>query len=1669
MTHKTLEQAARYSRAHRKRKRRTRIVSLLAAIVVFCTTYALILPAITQTRDVYCGFEEHIHSEACYKTLAKPLVCSPDGHVHTNECTDGKGLDICEFADVVAHTHNSDCYNGETLICRFPEIKLHTHSEDCYDGKTLVCKQPEIILHSHNDECKGENGMACGMTEVTEHIHSSECFPKIASERIIVCGKSEHTHKDECYVDKNADIESETDWSSTLPDKLSGVWQDDIIEIAKSQIGYAESSKNTVLGPDGLPRGYSRYGARYNDAYGDWGSMFVEFCLEHAKTDKGYFPTARDCADWIKALKTAGFFNAENTPSVGDVVFFRKAESVNPTKSAIIIEIIEDIDGNPVRIKAIEGDLNNRVQYSEYSLKDEIIYGYGSLSKAYTEYKKAQPREAVYADSEITVKATYPPAAGIPEGATLYVKKIDKSVDGYNGYYEEAYDKIDSANGQVTATEITDFKLYDICFKYNGEEIQPSYAVDIKLTLNTDAEGNSISVVHYAKEGTNLPEGQECSIDKDGKIKAEFATESFSLFAVVTTETSQRNIIYYSKFSVTSSNLSSLGGRTYAMVLNSNAMNVGSGNDLTPTEILVRGTDAVSGDDKLIRWTLERSGTSGSNYFICTTIDSVTYYLRYANSALSLVTDTASRTAFTAVRNGSNVGFRSGSSYITLTSTGVSTTSTATYLSLYTAPTGSFTVTFDGQIGLPTYYSSSNKKFTGAEKVTKSTDSNGYITLPTPDQTAVPGNYPMRLNGWYDIINRVYYDSSMFGKQIRVTNNTIFYPEWVAETYDIGQNVNVVKDQPDTSSFINTNVFDYNELFNMHSATYSESDKTWTFDADSELGFIFFDYLTAGNIGNINNKNVSVGGVTVNEEKTNGKRGSSTNFPGTITPGIANDARLNALFGDDPVPGRLSLGEADWLYSFDKETGYYYYNSAKNAASYNQSEQRFYVYDYYVNIDSNNSLHDFLPFNYGQTTYAEKDNEANYWFGMKSEIKFYLPNDSGSNKNQAINGDDMQFRFSGDDDVWIFIDGQLALDLGGVHDVVYGDINFSTGEVRTGQATSSTNIANNTADTQADMPGVETGTAGVTTSKLPMTLKGGEEHTLTVYYLERGSSLSNCAVYFNLSPLHQLSITKTDREGNNQLEGAEFCVYSNPECTTPATLYTMLDNGTLEEIPNSKFSTDATGHATCWGLFAGQTYYVKETKPPTGYPAMDDYVMQFNLDTEGHSTFIALDSNGQEWKFGEYFYRGGTNHLIEAHVYNDAYIGGDKKLYVEKTWAAGSNLPEEITVQLFANGVDTGRTMTLNAENDWKGFFYELPETDENGNEIVYTVKEIPIDGFGAEYSEAVGELDGGIKEIPGYLETTISTALEDGSYFQIIGETRTWAVSMTDENTVAPKIPSDSDDSQLWKAISTGTRFLLQNKAYPNKYFQVNSSGVSVTTNSTDNSVKFQYSYSSSRRRLRAANNYYLRDGTKTTIDGSGSNYRTSTISSSNYTLYKWVEPTYVQGTVDVPGWNIHNTPWSEHLSIPINKSWASSVPDSMKEAITLELYKVTAGFESQPEFIDSIVVNSTNGWKGSFEGLERPEEGSYYCIIENTDSFAPTYSGETVMISVDGRVFTAAKVDIGTDGNATEIEISNSILIILPDTGGNGVGVYITFGSILMITAFLAFLRQRRKKEVN
>ena len=205
------------------------------------------------------------------------------------------------------------------------------------------------------------NSASCGFEE---HQHTKDCLQN----GTLVCGKQEHVHNPRCYSNSNADTETLLDWQNMFANyPYTGVLREDLVGIAKTQVGYTESQLNFEASDDGVRRGYTRYGAWYGAPYKDWSAMFVSFCLSYAGANATEFPNSSGAAMMAELWKAQGkcIPVGDYVPQSGDIVFF------NNNTAGIVTEVFN------ATFYVIRGDIQNAVTSDTMSLSDTSIIGWG--------------------------------------------------------------------------------------------------------------------------------------------------------------------------------------------------------------------------------------------------------------------------------------------------------------------------------------------------------------------------------------------------------------------------------------------------------------------------------------------------------------------------------------------------------------------------------------------------------------------------------------------------------------------------------------------------------------------------------------------------------------------------------------------------------------------------------------------------------------------------------------------------------------------------------------------------------------------------------------------------------------------------------------------------------------------------------------------------------------------------------------------------------------------------------------------------------------------------------------------------------------------------------------------------------------------------------------------
>lgn len=350
-------------------RRYTAFVLALAMITTLFVNWQLHGVGISMTAQYQCGEEEHAHTADCY---TKVLICGyEEGELEnadevaaaaaTSQPTveeEPAPLALEPQIEFVPHEHTEDCYTEvQTLTCMEEE---HVHGDDCFDPEdgTLICEKFE---HTHDESCyTTEYELTCGLEEgelveqvveptqsaelaamaVAEpvaleptvdtvepiyHHHTDACY-----EEVLTCPLPEHHHTVACLSDTSADVETPEEWQAANAEAvMTGNWDEDLLSVAKTQLGYEQSEKNFEIDPaDGVTlRYYSRYGQSYGNPYGEWDVMFLSYCLKYAGIPQSAIPqeasvlalrSSMSDMDWLLDGEDGSAAN------VGDIVIYNK-------------------------------------------------------------------------------------------------------------------------------------------------------------------------------------------------------------------------------------------------------------------------------------------------------------------------------------------------------------------------------------------------------------------------------------------------------------------------------------------------------------------------------------------------------------------------------------------------------------------------------------------------------------------------------------------------------------------------------------------------------------------------------------------------------------------------------------------------------------------------------------------------------------------------------------------------------------------------------------------------------------------------------------------------------------------------------------------------------------------------------------------------------------------------------------------------------------------------------------------------------------------------------------------------------------------------------------------------------------------------------------------------
>ena len=421
-----------------------------------------------------------------------------------------------------------------------------------------------------------------------------------------------------------------------------------------------------------------------------------------------------------------------------------------------------------------------------------------------------------------------------------------------------------------------------------------------------------------------------------------------------------------------------------------------------------------------------------------------------------------------------------------------------------------------------------------------------YYTILN-DELSINGN-----NGWsvdkFTYTNNIFEDVQNNPDEISLIG---YYADYYYDTTEVVKNyIDIYLTKPlqtNDNSDIKVTLVDYNACTDKETVdkeTFQQNGKS-VYNINYKKTLLFGNATFRSNNTDVSNKEGINGYSADNDKKVHA--GIVQNMLENGYPVLQDGSSLAYLFNANTHGVAAYTENAYGILS--KDNGRYYFNGKTDGVTINQ--------DGTVSIKKRNSGN-FLPF-------PKNGTSDNFYFGMKVEAEFIQPTDG------MIGNQPMVYSFSGDDDVWVFIDDVLVLDIGGIHGELSGSIDFNTGKVDSPQIAYDFKNPEGSIDSiyeAFEMAGVADKVEWETTADGNVRFADASVHKLTMFYFERGGAVSNCTIDFNIQTIptdkvivgkHIASLTESDKE-----KTFKFAVKRNGELVSEGCPYSIQRIGSTE-------------------------------------------------------------------------------------------------------------------------------------------------------------------------------------------------------------------------------------------------------------------------------------------------------------------------------------------------------------------------------------------------------------------------------------------------------------------------------------------------------------------------
>ncbi len=421
-----------------------------------------------------CGIEsDHVHQDYCYDQETGELLCTE--HEHTDDCYTLEEVLVCgqeegepEKTDDGAALYDMDENSAE-------------ESDSAEEPETVADPEPEQEATKPETDDEIDTGY-------TVHHHTDECYGKV-----LICGKEEHEHTADCLVNPNAEIDAEYD--AKTPARTDADWAQDMVLVARSQLGYTESKAD--VDEDG--NGYTMYADQYYKdkpmVYADWDSTFVAYCLYHAGVPQDIIPQYASISALRGELARMNSEYYTDDPQEfasilpGDIVMYKNAEG-RETIGVVSDAAVDEETDLTTALTVISGDVATGCESDGETTIDQVA-------------------EVEVALSDVTSFVSVNAAEGYG---------ISDLMDGDDAALAAEVKNLTNCITNVTATETS--------YKSDGKE---GYKSNLKMDFKIPKEGLVADEYKYLFE---LPDGvaldssvadkllgQELEIAGEGSVK----------------------------------------------------------------------------------------------------------------------------------------------------------------------------------------------------------------------------------------------------------------------------------------------------------------------------------------------------------------------------------------------------------------------------------------------------------------------------------------------------------------------------------------------------------------------------------------------------------------------------------------------------------------------------------------------------------------------------------------------------------------------------------------------------------------------------------------------------------------------------------------------------------------------------------------------------------------------------------------------------------------------------------------------------------------------------------------------------------------------------------------------------------------------------------------------